>query len=70
MAYRALQSSHVSGYDYDEKSRTMRVEFADGSMWDYLDVPKSVADGIVLATSAGTYMHKVIKPMFRAQKAR
>ena len=38
----AIQSDNVAAAGYDDASRTMLVEFKDGSLYEYSPVPESV----------------------------
>jgi len=45
----AIQSDNVRAAGYDDASRTMLVEFNDGSLYEYSPVPASVWDDFIAA---------------------
>jgi hypothetical protein len=45
----AIQSDNVRAAGYDDASRTMLVEFDDGSLYEYTPVPASVWDDFIAA---------------------
>jgi hypothetical protein len=42
-----LPSRAVAAAGYDAGSRTLRILFHHGGLYDYLDVPKDVYDGLL-----------------------
>ena len=61
MVRQAVQSSSIASVGYDPVSRTLEVEFHNGHVYRYDDVPPDIADGLRQATSLGTYFNEVIK---------
>ncbi len=57
----AVQSSSILSVGYDPASRTLEVEFHNGHVYRYDDVPPDVADGLHRATSLGADFNQVIK---------
>ena len=47
----------ISAVGYDEKSRTLEITFNTGRIYRYLDVPKEEFEGVLAASSKGSYMH-------------
>jgi hypothetical protein len=59
--------NHISaGYDPDQK--VLRVEFANGSQYDYQGVTSEIAANFWIAPSQGKYLAQVIKPVCPASK--
>jgi len=54
-----LGSSAIASVSYDEKKRTLDVEFRDGYIYRYVHVPKSVYRELLKAESAGTFWNQV-----------
>ena len=60
-----VQSSNLVSVGYDASSQTMEIEFRDGRVYQYFDVPGSVFDELVVAASAGSYFHHNIRGVYR-----
>jgi hypothetical protein len=61
MPWRALQSRHLNGFDYDPESRTLAIRFVNGAVYHYRGVPQTVADTLTQTGSPGTYFHEKIR---------
>lgn len=59
-----VSSSNIASIGYDEDSQTLEVEFKDGSVYQYLGVPLSEHEGIMNASSHGTYLNANIKKRY------
>jgi lysyl-tRNA synthetase class 2 len=58
-------TSHViKSFDYDEKTQTLRVEFNNGSVYKYRDVPDSVYQELKIAPSVGQYFNMHIREKY------
>ena len=62
-------SSHITNIKYDDKTKTLEIEFYNGAVYQYENVPKkvfrSVADERTLLGKAG----KKIKGLFKKDKS-
>jgi len=69
---RPVDSSHIEVVGWRETEITdvgiLRVEFSNGALYDYFDVPRGVFMGILEAPSAGRYLNDWVKPMYQALK--
>lgn len=54
-------SSNVCAIGYDADSRTLEVEFNDGSVYQYEGVPQDEYEGLMNADSKGKYLNANIK---------
>ena len=63
------QSSNIVRFGYDEEGRVLRVEFKNGSVYDYFDVPDQVFNGMKSASSVGQYLAQQVKGAFRYARA-
>jgi len=63
-----VQSSNVHSVGYDPASSTLEVEFNDGSIYHYFDVPASEHSGLMNASSKGSYLHSNIKGRYRYRR--
>lgn len=60
-----VSSSNVSSVGHDASTNTLAVEFKDGSVYHYHDVPKDIHDALVSSRSVGGYIHSSIKGKFK-----
>ncbi len=63
------ESSNVARFAYDEASRVLKIEFKNGSVYDYFDVPDHVFNGMRSASSKGQYLAQQIKGNYRYARA-
>jgi len=64
-----VESSDLSHVGYDEGSKTLCVWFHGGGVYEYDDVPRSVYDGLMSASSHGKHFHQHIKGEYNYKKA-
>lgn len=63
------ESSNISRIGYDEANRVLKIEFKNGSLYDYFDVPVNVFEGMRNAPSKGQYLAQQVKGIFRYARA-
>ncbi len=63
-----VTSSNVSSIGYESDTLTLEVEFNDGSIYQYFDVPEAVYQELIRANSIGKFMHAHIKNQYRYTK--
>lgn len=63
-----VTSSNVVSIGYDPGSMTLEVEFRDGAIYQYFDVPEVVYQELMHASSIGQYMHNNIRNAYRYAK--
>lgn len=63
-----VSSSNVASVGYDPNTLTLEVEFKDGSVYQYFDVPETVYQELMRASSVGQFMHANIKNNYRYTK--
>jgi hypothetical protein len=61
----AVSSSNVESVGYDENNETLEIEFKNGSIYQYFDVPKNIFDSLMLSGSVGAYLASNIKGVYR-----
>ncbi len=61
MEIKSVNSSNISSIGYDTRSRTLFIEFHGGRIYQYSDVPPSLYEGLMSASSHGTYFDRNIK---------
>ncbi len=60
-----VSSSNVASVGYDSTTGTLEVEFLGGQIYQYFDVPVSLFEGMIAASSVGSYLNQNIKGSFR-----
>ncbi len=58
------QSVAIKSFDYDSENKILKIEFKNGSIYKYLDVPKSIYQGLKDSASVGKYFNSNIKDKF------
>jgi len=53
----AVNSSSLKSVGYDESSKILEIEFSNGGIYQYFEVPKNIYLGLILAESPGRYFH-------------
>lgn len=57
----SVASSNIASIGYDEQSQTLEVEFLNGSIYQYYNVPKNIYDQLMNDPSKGRFLHTYIK---------
>lgn len=60
----AVSSSNIASIGYDPDSQTLEVEFHSGGVYQYFQVPTSIHDDFLNASSKGQYLSQNIKNRF------
>lgn len=68
MKRQAVTSSNIGAIGYDVDSQTLEIEFLNGGVYQYFDVPKHVYDDLMGASSHGQYLAQNIKGHYRYSK--
>lgn len=56
-----VSSSAMKSVGYSETRQVLEIEFPNGTIYQYSDVPKSVYEGLMAAESHGRYFHRHIR---------
>lgn len=64
----AVSSSHIASIGYDEALQTLEVEFTDGGVYQYFNVPLPSYEALMSAPSHGTFLNANIKGQFPYQR--
>jgi hypothetical protein len=56
-----MPSTVVKTYEYNPDSKTLRVTYLSGNVYDYLEVPEKVYKLMKASVSKGRYLNKHIK---------
>lgn len=65
MKRQTVVSSNVAEVGYDDNSRTLEVQFNNGGVYQYFDVPPQIYSEMIRAGSIGQYLNANIKGIFR-----
>ena len=70
MEMQYVESSNLRAVGYEQASGILAIEFKDGSIYEYYDVPQYEFDGLMSAESKGKYGHANIYKRYKQQKIR
>ena len=59
-----VASSNIASIGYDEPSETLEVEFLNGSVYQYYNVPQGLYDQLMQEGSKGRFLHAYIKSSY------
>jgi hypothetical protein len=65
MERRPLSSSNILSAGYEPTTLTLEVEFTNGHIYQYFDVPQHIYDALIETESPGHFLNSAIKGMFR-----
>lgn len=63
-----VSSSNVSSVGYDKNTKTMAVEYSDGTVYHYHDVDPDTHQALISAKSIGKHIHQNIKGQYKYSK--
>lgn len=64
MRRRPVTSTSVRSVGYEMSTGTLELEYVNGSIYRYYDVPQPTYAGLLAAGSIGNYVNTQIKPHF------
>ena len=64
MKRQTVQSSNLRTVGYDSTSKTLEIEFHEGRIYQYSNVPFEIFTGLMNAPSKGKFHHRCIKYNF------
>lgn len=56
-----VQSSQLSEVGYDPETKKLEIQFKNGAVYEYDNVPQSTYDELMAAESVGAYFNKFVK---------
>lgn len=65
MRRRPVDSSSVVSVGYDAETQVLEIEFVNGGVYQYFDVPEFVHRRLLTASSPGAFVNSTIKPNYR-----
>lgn len=60
-----VNSSAIAAVGYDPPSQRMKIQFKQGKTYDFCRVPQSVFDGLLSASSKGSYYDSHIRNRYQ-----
>lgn len=63
-----VNSSNIASVGYDAETQTMEIEFTNGNIYQYFDVPEIVFQELMRAESAGKFLNAQVKGVYRFAK--
>jgi len=61
----SVHSSAIRAVGYDEQSQRMKITFTEGKTYDFCRVPPHVYNGLLSASSKGTYYNDHIRDKYQ-----
>lgn len=61
----SVRSSNIHSVGYDTEAATLEIEFNSGSIYQYLNVPKSEYESLMSSSSKGRYLNRNIKGCYQ-----
>ena len=61
----SVSSRAISAVGYDPASRRMKIEFKQGKTYDFCNVPEHIFNGLLSASSKGTYYNDYIRDRYQ-----
>ena len=61
----AQESSLIKSMGYDEETFELEVEFKNGKVYLYEQVPVQVYNSLAMADSVGKQFHRLVKPVYK-----
>lgn len=65
-----VSSSNIESIGYDLDSSILEIAFLNSGIYEYYSVPEFIYDGIMSASSKGSYFHQNIKGKYQYKKIR
>lgn len=63
-----VKSSTLNQIEYDYETHTLQVEFRQGSIYKYFEVPEEAYESLIQAESIGKYFNSNIKRQYGVEK--
>ncbi len=60
-----VTSSNVAAFGYDRQTQTLEVEFNNGRIYQYFDVPEAVHEAFLASDTKGGFLASQIKGVYR-----
>ena len=64
----SVDSSNLKSVRYDVNTKILEIEFRDGSVYQYYEVPLSIYEGLMNASSHGKFFHAYVRNVYRYRR--
>ena len=64
----SVESSTIDSTGYDSKNKILRIKFTSGAIYDYYGVPEKIAEGLLNASSKGSFFNEYIKDIYEFER--
>jgi KTSC domain len=64
-----VNSSTIQSVGYDAATNTLEIEFTNGNIYQYFDVPQGIYEGLVGAGSVGSFFSQNVRGVYRYARA-
>lgn len=61
MQLKPVSSSNLKAVGYDAETKTLQIEFLNGGLYEYYNIPENIYKGLMAASSHGSYFDQHIK---------
>jgi hypothetical protein len=68
MHRKPVESSSIRSIGYDPATRTLEIEFHDGTVYQYLNIPPVVHRDLLNAASIGQYFAYFVKTSYPSRR--
>jgi hypothetical protein len=68
MRRKPVKSSVVLSVGYEPESKTLELEFVDGSLYEYYDVPAAIHRRLMASDSVGRFVNRFVVPGYKSRK--
>ena len=65
-----IESKAIAAVGYSKRLHALEIEFRNGAIYRYLDVPRSIHKGLMNAPSRARFYHKNIRGKYRVVHVR
>ena len=70
MNRRIVSSSNIRSVGYLSESQILEIEFQNGAIYHYINMPEAVYRGLLLADSKGSYFYKHIRGQYTTRRVK
>jgi hypothetical protein len=70
MRRKKTESSNLASFGYLVRSKTLEIRFNNGSVYQYMDVPRDVYEELQASESKGKFFHSHIRNSYAYKKTK
>jgi hypothetical protein len=63
-----VHSSNISSIGYVQSTQVLEIEFNSGSIYQYYNVPESIYNGLMAASSHGIFFQDHVRTVYKFKK--